>query len=548
MINFDELLADIGEFGAYQKWMAVLCCIPGIVAAFVFVGFVFIGERPPFWCRGPGVETFVEKCGWTLEEEKKYTVPTGSNAACFRYDVEWNQTDLECAAWESRVANVSAIDLVPVAPCGGEWVYDWNRTSLATEFNLVCTDSWKLEWTQSSLSVGYLIGAVLTGYVADRYGRKFCFLISTFGLAVSSVIVSFLPNYILLQFFRILQGFFAKGVWMASNVLVAEIVGANYRRIVGIMAQILFTVGIIILPGIAYIIPSWKMLNLAISLPTFILLLYYWFLPESPRWLLMCKKNKEAIRIAKIIAKHNGRPFPTTCEEVDTDESDPENRHTPSVLDVFKTAQLKKYSLILMYSWFSCVVVYQGLVMRLGIIGRNLYFDFFLSGLMELPSAFIILVTVDRVGRRPPFAFFSVLAGLACLITAFIPESLSWLKTSISIIGRLAITTVFEILYLINTEIFPTPLRNLGISICSSLCDIGGIVAPLLLYRLAAIWVELPLILYAVFALLNGGLILLLPETRGIDLPETLEDLEALERKQHTKTEKGNSKSCSSYM
>ena len=60
--------------------------------------------------------------------------------------------------------------------------------------------------------------------------------------------------------------------------------------------------------------------------------------------------------------------------------------------------------------------------MRLGIIGGNLYIDFFISGVVELPGALLILLTIERFGRRLPFAASTVVAGVACLVTAFLPE------------------------------------------------------------------------------------------------------------------------------
>lgn len=60
-------------------------------------------------------------------------------------------------------------------------------------------------------------------------------------------------------------------------VSVTEFVGLGYRRTVAILYQTAFTGGLVLLSGVAYAIPHWRWLQLAISLPTFLFLLYYWY-------------------------------------------------------------------------------------------------------------------------------------------------------------------------------------------------------------------------------------------------------------------------------
>lgn len=69
--------------------------------------------------------------------------------------------------------------------------------------------------------------------------------------------------------------------------------------------------------------------------------------------------------------------------------------------------------------------------MHMGATGGNLYLDFLYSALVEFPAAFIILVTIDRVGRICPMALSNLVTGAACLIMIFIPRGkLSVLITS----------------------------------------------------------------------------------------------------------------------
>lgn len=60
--------------------------------------------------------------------------------------------------------------------------------------------------------------------------------------------------------------------------------------------------------------------------------------------------------------------------------------------------------------------------MRLGIMGGNVYVSFLISALMEFPAAFLILFTIERVGRRLPFAAANAVAGAACFIAVFLHD------------------------------------------------------------------------------------------------------------------------------
>ncbi|XP_041108501.1 solute carrier family 22 member 2-like [Polyodon spathula] len=538
MTTFDEILVEAGEFGRFQKRVFGLFCLVSMPWACVFVGIVFQGFTPEHWCRNPVVEDLRGKCGWTLEEERKYTVPlinttTGpAYSQCQRYDVDWNST-IGCSSPQPNFT-VNYGNDVPLTTCQDGWVFDYKqRSSFVTEFNLVCSDAWMVDLFQSILNLGFLVGTIVMGYVADRYGRKLCFLVSTLANAITGILVAVSPNYIALVIFWGLFGFPMKGGWVTGYVLLTELVGVDYRRTVGIIYQMFFSVGILILPLIAYLIPNWRWLQVAITAPYFFFLLYYWWIPESPRWLLSQKRPSEAVTLAKEISKVNGKTLSKNVEAL-TDGN--EELLQPSFLDLVRTPKMRKHTFILMFNWFTCAVVYQGLIMRLGILGGNVYIDFLISGVVEFPAAFLIIVTIERMGRRIPFTLSNIVSGAACLIAAFIPADEYWAKTLTACIGRLGITMAFEMVCFVNAELYPTFVRNLAVSVCSTLCDIGGIVAPFLLYRLAVIWLELPLVIFGILAFIAGGLVLLLPETKGRPLPETIDDIENPKRTKETKT------------
>ncbi|XP_067900670.1 solute carrier family 22 member 3-like [Heterodontus francisci] len=534
MLTFDDVLKDIGEFGRCQKWIILLLSLSGVTFSFLIVVFVFLGTIPNHWCRGPPATLALgEKCGWSLEEERNYTVPlekpgSSSYSQCESYDIDWNATFLSCEYPVSLITNNSG-DILRTT-CKNGWYFDGSRTTIVSEYELVCEDAWKVDMSQASIEIGFFLGALITGYAADRFGRKLCLLACLTGTGVSGIVVAVAPVYPVFVIFRILQGLFGKGICVINAVIATELVGPRYRRVVIVVTQAVFSLGIMLLPGFAYLIKSWKGIQMAITVPNLVLLLYCCLIPESPRWLLSRKRIKEALKISQDIAEQNGKSLPSTYKEMIIGENSSEEINNPSLLDLFRTPQMRKRTLILMYTWFTNNVVYLGLFLRLGIQRGDSYIDIFVAGAVELPATILSVLVVDRAGRHSPFVVSNILAGTFCLLAACISEDMHWLKTAVATLGRFGITVSLSILFLVTNELQPTSIRNFGVSVCSSLSGIGGIAAPFVLFRLETIWSELPLVTFGALSLVAGGLVQLLPETKGTRLPETVDDVENIMR------------------
>ena len=89
--------------------------------------------------------------------------------------------------------------------------------------------------------------------------------------------------------------------------------------------------------------------------------------------------------------------------------------------------------------------------------------------------------------------------------------------------GKLSITATFGAIYIYTSELLPTSVRTAALGTSSMLGRIGAIVSPYIAaLKIYGMWI--PLVIFGANALISGLLILLLPETLGQDLPETVKD------------------------
>ncbi|KYN38680.1 Solute carrier family 22 member 20 [Trachymyrmex septentrionalis] len=191
--------------------------------------------------------------------------------------------------------------------CSGEYHFEteFMENSVVTEWGLVCEKRYLSFLGPTVYYIGVLLGAWITGFLIDRIGRlpvqAICLYVQG-TMAVALYIVQSYPAFLVL---RSLQGVFVQGLQNSTYILSLELFPARSRTLVALIMQISWSMGLVLLAVLSYVIPDWRILQLAVSVPTAITVLYIWIIPESPRWLLAKEKSTEADMTLERIAIYN---------------------------------------------------------------------------------------------------------------------------------------------------------------------------------------------------------------------------------------------------
>ena len=355
----------------------------------------------------------------------------------------------------------------------------------------VLVPMWKLTPPQigvliSAGFVGQLIGALLFGWVAERFGRMPAMIWSIATFAVMSFVCAFAWDYNSLLVFRVLQGIGLGGEVPIAAVYISELTRAQNRGRFVLLYELVFPIGLTgaSLLGL-WVVPhlGWQWMFYIGALPALLALVLRALLPESPRWLAVHGRNAEADAALSLIEsgtqKATGQPLPPVQPVVATTDQ------RASLSDLFGPLYLRR-TLVVWVIWFAAYFINYGLVIWLTTIFRTVYkLDLAVSlryGLIiqvtGFIGTFICALTIDHVGRRPYFAVSFAAAAVSLGLLAMQPTPSAEQVLVYVAAAYFFISTINIGAYLYTPELYPTRTRALGVGTATAWLRFASMIGP----------------------------------------------------------------------
>ncbi len=399
-------------------------------------------------------------------------------------------------------------------------------------------DDFWLGWTVSSLLFGCIIGVISAGKPGDIFGRKktlmaaaFLFVVSAAGSALASSLVVFI-------IYRIIGGLGVGIASMLSPMYISEISPAAQRGRLVSFNQLAIVIGILLaFVSNALLVDTgennWRWMLAVMGMPAILFLVFLFFAPESPRWLVQKGFSEQAL---VILGKINGSS--AAGEELKTIEASiAEEKDSGSFREVFSPSMRP----VLLIGVFLCVfsqitginsIMYYAPVIfqSIGAGADNAVFQTAIIGGGNLIFTFVAIALVDRLGRKPLLigGVTGMIVSLTSIAAAFYMKRTEGYILLVLILMYIASfsASVGAVTWVIVSEIFPNKLRSKAMSVSIVSLWLANfaliLVFPMMLNRLGGatsfLFFDVMCVLLLLFVIIK------LPETKG----KSLEELEKI--------------------
>ncbi|XP_022059320.2 solute carrier family 22 member 4-like [Acanthochromis polyacanthus] len=541
MQNYEESVSFLGPSGPFQRRVFVLLCLTSIPCGYNMLSVIFLLAIPPHHCHIPASSNLSQE--WIQASIPVQVAGQPERSSCSRYSLDVVQ-NLSAVGFRPALDQIQNQSVPGGSPevvltglqeeeCRDGWTYstEYYQSTVVTEFDLVCGDEWKQPLTSLVYFLGGLCGCFISGQISDRFGRKPVLFGSIAILSIFSAAASSASSWLV---FTVL--FFILGVGQISCYIVIFVLGSEI--LIGpsrfLFSQLclpsIYVCGMLLLCGTAHLFRNWRYLSLAMAAPGLAFIPFWWWVPESPRWLVSRGRLQEAESLLRLAALENRVEAPPVIFlSTNVDKVESQKAESVSFLDLLRTKNIRNITLMLWLIWFSMSVCYFGLSFDTSSLSGNPYLNYFLLSVVEIPAYAASWGAARHLPRCQSFMSFVMVGAIALLFIFFTLHSHPTLTLVLVLLGKFGVMAGTSVLYMYTGELFPTVIRNTAMSSCAMFSRVGSSLSPFLLH-LAVFGQFLPWILVAFLSFLGALLCIFLPETFKRSMPDTIQQMQHTRR------------------